>query len=182
MVKKETWEKEFSNGKWDYLDSTPAERSRSAIIGMYCKLYSPNGNILDVGCGLGTLADFLEPIQIRKYLGLDISEEAIARGNRKNLNFQIIDFQSFKKNKQYDVIIFNEVLYYMDEERSIDKALDLISIGGKIIVSMFNFSNNIDKQIWLLCNKKLQLIDSITVVGKVNNDQIEWTIKVFEPK
>lgn len=35
------WEKEFLSGRWDYLDVMPAERARSAIIGMYCRHFSP---------------------------------------------------------------------------------------------------------------------------------------------
>jgi len=71
-ITKNKWEKEFSAGKWDYLDSTPSERARSAIIGMYCQHFFPKGKILDVGCGLGTTTDFLIGSQKKQYLGVDI--------------------------------------------------------------------------------------------------------------
>ena len=91
------WNKEFSSGRWNCLDSDPTERARHAVIGMYCQKYFSKGNILDVGCGEGTLTDFLSSDQRKKYLGIDISSKAIkiAKSKRK-LNFQCVAAEDFK--------------------------------------------------------------------------------------
>ena len=91
-VSKNKWEKEFSSGKWDFLDIVPGEKARNAIIGMYCRHFYPNGSILDVGCGLGTVVDFLSRAQKNKYLGIDISNKAIEKANYKKANFKILTF------------------------------------------------------------------------------------------
>jgi len=82
-VESDEWNKEFSSGRWSCLDENPAERARHAVIGMYCRKYFPSGNILDVGCGVGTLVDFLSDKQKKKYIGIDISSEAINIGRKK---------------------------------------------------------------------------------------------------
>ncbi len=126
-VAKNKWEKEFSSGRWDCLNSNPTERARSAIIGMYCQKFSPTGKILDVGCGLGTVVDFLNNSQKKKYLGLDISREALKRARKKNVNFQNVDFAKFRSKTKFDIIIFNEVLYYLDEGAAFNQALNSLA-------------------------------------------------------
>ena len=37
----------------------------------------PNSSVLDVGCGEGAISDFLLPQQKARYVGIDISKEAI---------------------------------------------------------------------------------------------------------
>ena len=38
---------------------------------------SVNASILDVGCGEGAISDFITPDQKKKYVGVDLSKEAI---------------------------------------------------------------------------------------------------------
>jgi len=182
-VSKNKWEKEFSAGQWDYLDSTPAERARSAIIGMLCQHYYIKGKILDVGCGLGTTVDFLNTDQRRKYLGLDISEEAVKKARKKNTAFLASDFDNFKSTKKFDVIIFNEVLYYMDENSAFEQALNILTEHGIILVSLYQMKNKrYDQKIWKASRKFFQTIEAIEVSSKVKNQLVTWRVDALKRK
>jgi 2-polyprenyl-6-hydroxyphenyl methylase/3-demethylubiquinone-9 3-methyltransferase len=182
-VSKNKWEKEFSTGRWDYLDSTPAERARSAIIGMLCKYYCPKGKILDVGCGLGTTIDFLNTDQRQKYLGLDISEEAIKKASKKKANFLVSDFNNFKSSRKFDVIMFNEVLYYMDENSAYEQALNILTKNGIILVSLYQMKNKrYDQKIWKASRNFLKSIEAIDISSKVKNQLVTWRVEALKRK
>ena len=113
------WDLQFKRGDWDYLGKNAIERARSSIIsGVFALEYAPKGRILDIGCGEGVLSDYLNEDQKKLYLGLDLSQEAIklAKKKRGNLNFIQGDALLYvpPAGELFDVIIFNEVIYYMD--------------------------------------------------------------------
>lgn len=182
-VLKSKWEKEFSAGQWDYLDSTPAERARSAVIGMLCQCYYPKGKILDVGCGLGTVVDFLNTFQKKKYLGLDISEEAIKKARKKKAQFQVSDFADFKSSKKFDIIIFNEVLYYMDGNSALDQALNILTKNGIVITSLYQMKNKrYDQKIRKASRKFFKIIDTIEIQSKIKNQDVTWVVEALKKK
>jgi SAM-dependent methyltransferase len=183
QVTKKTWEEEFSSGRWNGLENSPAERARHAIIGMYLDFFCPNGNILDVGCGLGTTTDFLNSEQKSKYLGIDISETAIREATaHKVANFKVADFSKLQVEEEYDAIIFNEVLYYMDEESSLLRALSMLKRKGLIIVSLYRQKkmHYSDTSIWKLCRKYFASMESIEISGVVKDGRtVTWRIDVY---
>jgi len=180
-ITKSRWDKEFSTGQWDYLDHTSAERARSAIIGMYCRHFFPTGRILDVGCGLGTIVDFLNSAQKKKYLGLDISEEALKKAKQKKVDFQNIDFAKFKSKAKFNIIIFNEVLYYMDEESTIKKALNILAKDGKVIVSLYRMKNvHYDQEIWKTSRKFFKSVEAIEIKSVIKKQLITWRVEALE--
>lgn len=182
-LKKERWEKEYQNGCWDYLDSLPTERARSAVIAMFCQHYSPEGKILDVGCGLGTIADFLNKSQKGNYLGLDLSEEALKKASIKNVKYINVDFSKYKSVVKFDVIIFNEVLYYMDADDAFEHAVNILKEDGKIIVSMFQMKNKIlFRNIWMASRKYFKREDKIEISGVAKRQSLTWRIEVMRKK
>lgn len=74
-VSKDTWEKEYEKGQWNYLDKETLERSRTAIVGVFASYILNDGIILDVGCGEGVLADYLPDHLRANYTGIDISKK-----------------------------------------------------------------------------------------------------------
>src|SRR3990167_3252247 len=104
---KASWEEEYLKGDWDKLDDDPLERERHAAIGSFCRDFYPQGKILDVGCGFGTLVDFLNPAQVKNYLGIDVSEEVIKKAKFKRLdNFKSVNWDKFKSQNKFDIIVF----------------------------------------------------------------------------
>jgi len=178
---KEKWEKEYISGKWDYLDKNPVERSRHAVIAMFCSYYFPKGRILDVGCGVGTLVDFLNSTQRKNYLGIDISEKAIkvARIKRK-AKFLAIDSKSFGSRDKYDVIVFNEMLYYVDLKNILTKYQKLLNRNGLFIISLFSTMEHKEyRPILKTCNKLFKTLNSLDISGEVKKRKVTWRVRVF---
>ena len=80
------WNKEWKNGDWTYMETNAIERSRIAVIGgVFIPMFTnTTSSVLDIGCGEGSISDFLNDIQKTKYVGVDLAKEAIqlAKKNR----------------------------------------------------------------------------------------------------
>ena len=63
--------------------------------------------VLDVGCGLGSIIDFL-PKDV-EYHGIDMLEDIIdiARENHPNAKFEVADILDYKTEEKYDSVICN---------------------------------------------------------------------------
>ena len=141
----EDWNRQFSKGKWDYLGKVGVERARNAIIiGVYAH---DKKRILDVGAGEGALTDFLRTDEQKKgYVGLDISKEAvrIAKSKRSAYTFLQGSAETFEPpdQKPYDLIIFNEVLYYFDHKQLLKQysSSKYLAKDGIIVISVWHTS------------------------------------------
>ena len=115
-IKKILWDKEFSGGKWDFIDNTADD-----CVYPHLHQYLHNGSILDLGCGPGNTANELAAGAYQFYLGVDISEAALDKARRrthengrvgKNV-FLLGDFLTYVPTQQFDVILFRESMYHV---------------------------------------------------------------------
>lgn len=182
VVSKKRWEREFAQGSWDYLDSSPIERARHAIIGMYCQTLKPSGSILDIGCGEGTLFNFLNDAQKNKYDGIDISSAAIAKAQKKRRgNFVTADALEFLPKKKYDAIILNEVLYYLDEIAVFEKYSGQLKKNGILIISLYRTKNHhYNERAWKHAKKYFTIVDSLELTGTAKKMKVIWKIAVMK--
>ena len=142
-VKRKFWEKEYRENKWHF-----AENSASDCVYPFLEKYARNGSILDLGCGSGNTANELSESAYSYYLGVDISEEALAKAaKRSDANgrsgknkFVRSDFLGFETNDKFDLILFRESMYHVPLEK-IKGLLDKLSIhlkaGGVFIVRLY---------------------------------------------
>jgi SAM-dependent methyltransferase len=115
-VKKRLWDKEFSGTKWDFIDNTAGD-----CVYPYLAKYAQNGNILDLGCGPGNTANELPANVYQTYIGVDISEAALAKavkrthenGRDSKNSFVNSDFLGYKPSQEFDIILFRESLYHV---------------------------------------------------------------------
>ncbi len=150
---------------------------------MYCRYFFPNGKILDVGCGLGTTADFLISSQKKKYLGLDISREALKKAKIKKVKFKNIDFVNFTSATKFEIIIFNEVLYYMNEVDVLNRALNILTKNGIIILSSYQMKNKrYDRKIWKASKKFFGSVEAIEITSTVKKQMVTWRVEVLKRK
>lgn len=108
---------------------------RAKIISKYIKR---NSKILDIGCGDGTIIEYLsknnEPQEI---IGIDISQKAVDYVKAKGFNAFEIDilsdkFTRFLENKKFDYIIITEVLEHVQEPEKV-----VIAIKNNFTKSIF---------------------------------------------
>ncbi len=115
-VKKLLWDRDFSSGKWDFIDDTSGD-----CVYPYLEKYANNGNILDLGCGPGNTANELAANAYQSYVGVDISEAALAKavkrseqsGRSEKNSFVNSDFLSYQTKQEFDIILFRESLYHV---------------------------------------------------------------------
>jgi len=115
-IKKRIWDKEFSGTKWDFIDETAGD-----CVYPYLEKYANNGTILDLGCGPGNTANELVADVYERYIGVDISDAALAKAakrseenNRAAKNsFVNSDFLDYEPKEQFDIILFRESMYHI---------------------------------------------------------------------
>src|SRR5271167_1368436 len=78
-IKKKIWDKEFSGTKWDFINATADD-----CVYPFLEKYAQNGNILDLGCGPGNTANELAGDVYQSYIGVDISEAALAKAVKRS--------------------------------------------------------------------------------------------------
>jgi SAM-dependent methyltransferase len=111
VLRRLAFDQYYIRGRWDYFD----KEDRIEMVKLVVK-YAKKGRILDMGCGTGTLASKLSTSDFEYYLGIDVSPEAIARA-RKNqsekIHFKTGNIQSYPCKDTFDLIVFEESLYYV---------------------------------------------------------------------
>jgi 2-polyprenyl-3-methyl-5-hydroxy-6-metoxy-1,4-benzoquinol methylase len=173
-ITEKQWDTQFSKGKWDYLGQVAIERARnSVIIGVFAHHFALNGRVLDIGCGEGALADFLNEEQKKKYLGLDLSTEAIriAKQKRNHLSFLVSDAEKYLPlpGHEADVIVFNEMLYYMDHVKVLKQYSggQYLAKDGIIVICVWYTKkvNYLKSSIFDDARKLLEFVDYVDVSG-----------------
>jgi SAM-dependent methyltransferase len=115
-IKKRLWDKEFSSTKWDFIDNTSGD-----CVYSHLEKHAQGGDILDLGCGPGNTANELSADAYRSYVGVDISEAALAKavkqtaenGRSEKNSFVCSDFLGYRPAKEFDIILFRESLYHI---------------------------------------------------------------------
>jgi predicted TPR repeat methyltransferase len=112
----------FSKGAYDYFYEKEFEKVYDHVVSLIrLGLFR---NILDVGCWTGMLADALERADYDgNYCGFDLCKEAIEKANQKKYSFKsefkVQSWDRIEKDKQYDVIYFGGVFYYLQENKKL---------------------------------------------------------------
>lgn len=182
-VPKSIWEQQYSDTTWDYLEGDDERGHYELITGFYRK-YADGGSVLDIGCGKGVLYKYLSEntsLSGNAFTGIDISENAVkAAGQRfEGVDFRMVDYQFQPVDKKYDVVIFNETLYYFnDPQETLKKCFaENLLPDGKLIVSMCDYDKN--EEIWAhIQNEYLVLDESETS----NNKGQHWKVKIIAAK
>ena len=151
------------------------------MIAGYFRHYGGGQAILDVCCGEGILQQALGAGNYERYLGLDISDEAIRRAHMRQdakTVFLREDATSFAPAGRFQVIVFNECLYYFDDPRGLMKHYQtFLGDEGVFVVSMY-----VEKQtrrIWKMLGSAYTVEDEVQVI---NGSGVSWVVKVLRPR
>jgi SAM-dependent methyltransferase len=142
-IKKMLWDKEFSQGQWNFIDNTEGDCVYENL-----EKYAKNGSILDLGCGPGNTANELSSGAYHSYVGVDISEAALDKARKRTAvngrtgknTFVQGDFVNYEPIEKFDVILFRESMYHvpMGKIRStLDRLSAYLKEGGVFIVRMY---------------------------------------------
>jgi SAM-dependent methyltransferase len=158
----EDWDKEYATGHLKRLENL-AEIGHYGVILNYARVLEPR-SILDVGCGHGILIPLLNHLPYEFYLGVDLSAEAIRIATEDHADartaFTVGDAEAFQCDQDFDLIIFNECLYYLKDPRGL--MLDYkrwLRPGGHFLVSMYISPAN--QEIWRNLESDFVLKDSM---------------------
>ena len=100
------------------------------------------GKILELGCGDGRLIANLPPHCYTYYTGLDLSPIAIERAGARKLprtRFESGDMQTHHWNDCYDLIVFDESIYYLDSKRfaaHLQRLLGYLNRDGRVLATI----------------------------------------------
>lgn len=115
-LKRYFWDREFAGTKWEFINHTEGDCVYENL-----EKYANNGSLLDLGCGPGNTANELSADAYQKYIGVDISEEALAKARRRTAEtgrgsknvFVRHDFINYTPTEEFDVILFRESIYHV---------------------------------------------------------------------
>jgi 2-polyprenyl-3-methyl-5-hydroxy-6-metoxy-1,4-benzoquinol methylase len=100
-------------------------------------IQKPIKRILEVGCGAGFSADYLNGKFIN-YTGVDYSQNlinyAIKHNNYRGVNFECLNINEFNTDFKFDVVLMIGVLHHMPEPENVIKSLFKILTPNGIIV------------------------------------------------
>lgn len=186
-LKKSLWDQEYSTTKWSFNDNTSDD-------GVYPFLerWARKGSILDLGCGSGNTSNELAESAYASYLGVDISDAAIAKARKRTLEngrtgknrFVPGDFLRYVPARQFDVILFRESMYHVPlgkVKNMLDHYARYLATGGVIIVRMCTTQNGEARfrltEMFRIIESEFHVVDKgECVIGR------QGTVIVFRPK
>ncbi len=172
---KDAWERQFNSGEWEYMS---AEVSRYAVIVGYLEI--SKGEILDVGCGQGFLFRKFRPYGYMRYVGVDISDAAIARLQDfadERTHFAQGDGDQYEPLGSFDSIVFNESLYYLRHPiDGLKRYANALKPLGVLIVSNYTASRRA-RALLRDAEACFNVIDETVV----RQGKLEWRCVVLRP-
>ncbi len=156
------------------------EAPRYAVVRDYCERFGgQEPAVLDVGCAQGILRCNL---RYGTYAGIDLSEHAIARaqaGEDDRTTFTVADAATYVPARAFDVIVFNECLYYLrDPVAAAQRYVEHLAPGGVIVISMFD-------RLWAMRRllRRLRVLGPVEAEAQIANGQgARWTVRVHRPE
>lgn len=175
LKKQIRWNYKYKIGSWDYMGK---ENLRyQAIVNQIRETNLSQPKILDLGCGYGALNDYLNKDDYAAFLGVDFSSHAVQRAieaNYANADFLVADIHQFFPEDTFDVIIFNEVLYYLEDQMGIvDRFSKCLNPKGYFIFSFYGGREDLVLEL----EKNYQLIRKESVI---QSDSISWNVCLYK--
>jgi 2-polyprenyl-3-methyl-5-hydroxy-6-metoxy-1,4-benzoquinol methylase len=172
------WEEQYRSGHWSFLREVDQMARYDVIAGYIESLMSRDASVLDVGCGEGLLLDRLRVAPYSRFVGIDISPTAVEQAREKRLPrsvFLCADAADFVVDEDFDVIIFNEVLYYFPDPLALTrKYYRRLKPDGLLITSFYGGSDRARA----IAKALKKLYRSIAAV-EINSREKSWLVDVF---
>jgi len=174
------WNRQYKKGRWEYLKNNVEAPRYAKILESIKQDATAQPSVLDLGCGEGVLRLRLENETIGYFLGVDFSKVSIktaTKYNFKNSDFQVADLHYYKPPQEFDVIVFNEAFYYINDAvraKVLKRILGKLKQGGILINSIYKEGVGC----WeYFDNPELEQLDFTTV--KTKKEGTYWKVGVY---
>jgi 2-polyprenyl-3-methyl-5-hydroxy-6-metoxy-1,4-benzoquinol methylase len=111
VLRRLSFNHKYFSGDWDVLDKAHTTKVVDIV-----EAHANGGDILDMGCGPGHLSEALNPLRYSSYHGVDVSDVALEMARKRTnekVSFQLSEMDNACFDKQFDVILFEESLYFL---------------------------------------------------------------------
>jgi len=139
-VSRDDWEGEYRAGRWSYLANESETPRYDRLVALLAR-HAAGGAVLDIGCGEGLLRDRLRAHGYRRFVGVDLSQEAVSvarAGADARDEFIAAAAETFTPRERFDAVVFNECLYYFDDPVAVvERYREFLAPRGVFVVSMF---------------------------------------------
>jgi SAM-dependent methyltransferase len=167
------WTAAYRGGHLGYyarLDELPRYSVLAGYVGWVAETAEAPPRLLDVGCGTGLLRRRLDDATFSSYVGVDLSEAAVATANaagQERSRFVVGDVTELDVGDDFDVVVLNEVLYYAaDAAAFLDRIRSLTAPDGVVLVSMWRHEG--DRALWRVVDRVLTPLDRVEVRNRGN--------------
>ena len=178
-IGKEFLDNEYDTGHWDHFFAFD-ELPRNLVIAGAVNHYFERPSVLDLGCGSGRLAKVFQNYPFSRYIGVDLSTEAVARARALNLlsvSFIEGDFETWRPDVSFDAIVFNECIGYAHDPAATLAAFSpYLAEGGCFFLSHYRYGNY--RAQW----RRMERVCSVVAATSVMSPKGQiWDIKVLRP-
>ena len=92
--------------------------------------------------------------------------------------FEVADAVAFHTSERFDIIVLNEVLYYIDHpELALERYEGFLASDGVLIISMYRVPESLSA--WRRCADRLKVLDNVWLRG---SDGTEWNVWLCRPR
>lgn len=175
-------DREYDSGTWDDVRSD-AELPPFGVVAGYCMRFGEGARILELGCGEGLLAERIGMERLAGFVGVDLSSSAITRDHRRGAppaTLVCADIRAYLPEGRFDVIVFNQVLEYVERPAQVVGRYEAwLAAGGVIVVSPYLAPDGVrTRRIW----RQLHRCLGIELEARVQTAQrLTWVIEVLRP-
>jgi trans-aconitate methyltransferase len=115
------------------------------------------------------------------YVGIDLSDVAIDQAREPGLacsEFLVANATNFEPPHPFDVIVFNEILYYLeDPAEQVRRYAQYLAPAGIFVVSMYYSPASF--RTWKRLNAELKTLDHVTVSHR--SSRLRFDVAVMTP-
>ncbi|MBC7696281.1 MAG: class I SAM-dependent methyltransferase [Burkholderiales bacterium] len=161
-------------------------RHRTILKNLKSAGLKPDSNILEVGCGIGTVSHLiLKYITQGSFVGLDISSESIKMAQQfnafhKKAEFFVDDMSNFTHKTKFDFVVFPDVLEHIPVEQhaNIFKTIGELTTPNAVVLINIPEPNYLN---WVRANDpaKLQIIDQSLSMQDLLNNSYPYGFKLY---
>jgi SAM-dependent methyltransferase len=111
-----TWDSFYREGVYDTLLASGRRHHHRLLAALIAERF-PGARVLEIGCGDGAFYESLRLLRPARYLGVDVSPEAIARARARRggeAEFVVGDGSRFAPSEPFDAVLFTDCIEYLE--------------------------------------------------------------------